>query len=152
MTEADEARLGTTTALYQDGMAVRRQVLGDTYVDASLAKADDFTLPLQALVTQYCWGTVWTRPGLPRQTRSLVNIGMLTALGRIDELAAHVRGAIHNGCSREEIQEVLLQTAIYCGVPAALEATRAAQAVLQSLDAAATTEDPATGPAAPVPE
>ncbi len=149
MTEADEARLGPNTVAYQEGITVRREVLGDAHVDASLAKADSFTLPLQNLVTQYCWGTVWTRPGLPKQTRSLVNIGMLTALGRTDELAMHVRGAIRNGCSRGEIQEVLLQTAIYCGVPAALEATRTAQAVLALMDdTVAVNDGAATGASA----
>ncbi len=142
MTEVDGVRLGPGNGLYDSGMAVRRKVLGDAYVDASLAKADAFTMPLQDLITQYCWGAVWTRPGLPRRTRSLVNIGMLTALGRIDELALHVRGAIHNGCTEEEIQEVLLQAAIYCGVPAALESTRAAQAVLKSFADEVSGHDP----------
>jgi 4-carboxymuconolactone decarboxylase len=122
-------------------MAMRRQVLGDAHVDASLANADSFTLPLQELVTQYCWGAIWTRPGLSKQVRSLVNIAMLTALGRNAELAVHVRGAIRNGCSTGEIQEVLLQAAIYCGVPAALESTRAAHAVLKSLDSTGTARD-----------
>ena len=115
---------------FEDGLAVRREVLGAAYVDKALAAADDFTRPLQELVTEYCWGAVWTRPGLPRQTRSLVNLAMLTALNRPHELKLHVRGALNNGCTREEIMEVLLQTAIYCGVPAAMESFRSAREVL----------------------
>ena len=115
---------------FEDGLAVRREVLGAAYVDKALADADDFTRPLQELVTEYCWGAVWTRPGLPRQTRSLVNLAMLTALNRPAELKLHVRGALRNGCTREEIMEVLLQTAIYCGVPAAMESFRSAREAL----------------------
>jgi 4-carboxymuconolactone decarboxylase len=115
---------------YDDGLAVRREVLGTEYVDKALAAADDFTRPLQELVTEYCWGAVWTRPGLSRQTRSLVNLAMLTALNRPHELKLHVRGALNNGCTREEIMEVLLQTAIYCGVPAAMESFRSAREAL----------------------
>jgi 4-carboxymuconolactone decarboxylase len=109
---------------------VRREVLGAAYVDKALAAADDFTRPLQELVTEYCWGAIWTRPGLSRQTRSLVNLAMLTALNRPHELKLHVRGALRNGCTRDEIMEVLLQTAIYCGVPAAMESFRSAREVL----------------------
>ena len=115
---------------FEDGLAVRREVLGAAYVDKALADADDFTRPLQELVTEYCWGAVWTRPGLSRQTRSLVNLAMLTALNRPHELKLHVRGALRNGCTRDEIMEVLLQTAIYCGVPAAMESFRSAREVL----------------------
>jgi 4-carboxymuconolactone decarboxylase len=118
------------TKRFEDGLAVRREVLGAAYVDMALAAADDFTRPLQELVTEYCWGAVWTRPGLSRQTRSLVNLAMLTALNRPHELKLHVRGALQNGCTRDEIMEVLLQTAIYCGVPAAMEAFRSAREVL----------------------
>jgi len=116
------------------GDRVRRNVLGDAHVDRSRSKATEFTRPLQDLVTEYCWGTVWTRPGLELKTRSLLNIAMLTALGKPDELKLHVHGAVRNGCTVEEIQEVLMQAAIYCGVPAALEATRHAQVALEALD------------------
>jgi 4-carboxymuconolactone decarboxylase len=115
---------------YEEGLAVRREVLGASYVDKALAAADDFTRPLQELITEYCWGSVWTRPGLPRKTRSLVNLGVLTALNRPHELKLHVRGALRNGCTRDEIMEVLLQTAIYCGVPAAMDSFRAAREAL----------------------
>jgi 4-carboxymuconolactone decarboxylase len=115
---------------YDEGLAVRREVLGSDYVDKALASADDLTRPLQELVTEYCWGAVWARPGLPRKTRSLINLGMLTALGKPHELKLHVRGALRNGCTREEIMETLLQTAIYCGVPAAIESFRAAREAL----------------------
>lgn len=112
------------------GMAVRRQVLGDDHVNRSLANSTTFGRSIQDLVVEYCWGEIWTRAGLDRRTRSLLNIGILTALRQRDELQLHVRGALNNGCTSEEIEEVLLQTAIYCGVPAALDATRAAREVL----------------------
>jgi 4-carboxymuconolactone decarboxylase len=114
---------------YEKGLAVRREVLGSTYVDESLAKTDELTRPLQNLVTEYCWGEIWTRPGLPRKTRSLINLAMLTALNRPHEVRLHLRGALNNGCTREEIAEVLLQTAIYCGVPAAIDSFRIAREV-----------------------
>lgn len=117
-------------ALLRAGDTVRREVLGNAHVDRSRANATDFTRPLQDFVTEYCWGAIWTRPGLSRETRSLVNIAMLTALGRGGELKLHVRGALRNGCRIEDVQEVLLQAAVYCGVPAALEASRYAQAAL----------------------
>ena len=104
---------------FEDGLAVRRAVLGDAYVDQALAEADELSRPLQELVTEYCWGAVWTRPGLARKTRSLINVAMLTALNRPHEVRLHLRGALQNGCTKEEITEVLLQAAIYCGVPAA---------------------------------
>ena len=113
--------------LYNKGMAVRRQVLGDEYVDKATADADDFNRDFQRLVTQYCWGEVWGRPGLDRRTRSIINLAMLTALNRPHELKLHVRAALRNGLSRDEIREVLLQTAIYCGVPAAVDAFRVAR-------------------------
>jgi 4-carboxymuconolactone decarboxylase len=106
------------------GRAVRGEVLGNGHVERSLENASDFSRPMQELVTEYCWGDVWSRPGLTRRDRSLINLGMLTALNRSHELAVHTRGAIRNGCTPEEIQETLLQTAIYCGVPAAMEAFR----------------------------
>jgi 4-carboxymuconolactone decarboxylase len=120
---------------FEDGLAVRREVLGAAYVDKAMAEADDFTRPLQELVTEYCWGAVWTRPGLPRKTRSLVNLGMLVALNRPHELKLHVRGALRNGCTRAEIMEVLLQAAIYCGVPAAVDSFRSAREALAEAEA-----------------
>jgi 4-carboxymuconolactone decarboxylase len=115
------------------GLQTRREVLGAEHVDRSLGQATDFARPMQELVTEYCWGAVWSRPGLDRKVRSLLNIVMLTALGRRHELDVHVRGAITNGVSATEIQEALLQAAIYCGVPAAMEAMRAAEAALTTL-------------------
>src|ERR1700678_793177 len=105
---------------FEQGLEVRREVLGGEHVDRSLAAASDFTRPLQEFVTEYCWGAIWTRPGLDRRTRSLLNIAMLTALGKPDELRLHVRGALRNGVAVEEIREVILQAAVYCGIPAAL--------------------------------
>jgi len=119
------------TDLFEKGLEVRRAVLGKEYVDKSISDADDFTQPLQELVTEYCWGSIWTRPGLPRKTRSLINLAMLTALNRPHEVKLHLRGALNNGCSKEEIMEVLLQTAIYCGVPAAVDSFRTAKELLQ---------------------
>jgi 4-carboxymuconolactone decarboxylase len=121
----------------ETGLQTRREVLGAEHVDRSLAQASEFARPMQELVTEYCWGAVWSRPGLDRRTRSLLNIVMLTALGRSHELALHVRGALTNGVTPEEIQEALLQAAIYCGVPAAMEAQRTAEAVLSEQSAAA---------------
>ena len=117
------------------GLQIRREVIGAEHVDRSLAQATDFARPMQELVTEYCWGEVWARPGLDRKVRSLLNIAMLTALGRQHELEVHVRGAIRNGVTVTEIQEALLQAAIYCGVPAAMEATRTAEAALTALGA-----------------
>lgn len=118
---------------FEEGLQVRREVLGAEHVDRSLANVTDFSRPVQELVTEYCWGAVWNRPGLDRRTRSLLNLTMLTALNRMHELAVHVRGAVTNGCTEEEIQEALLQTAIYVGVPAALESFRVAEKVLQEV-------------------
>jgi 4-carboxymuconolactone decarboxylase len=118
---------------YERGLAVRREVLGDAHVDRSLAQVSEFSRPIQELVTEYCWGEVWSRDGLPRATRSLINIAMLTALNRGHELGVHVRGAINNGVTEAEIQEVLIQTAIYVGVPASLEAFRIAEGVLKEM-------------------
>jgi len=117
--------------MLETGLETRREVLGAEHVDRSLAQASEFARPLQELVTEYCWGSVWSRPGLDRRTRSLLNIVMLTALNRRHELEVHVRGALTNGVTAEEIQEALLQAAIYCGVPAALESMRAAEGVLR---------------------
>jgi 4-carboxymuconolactone decarboxylase len=123
-----------TSKRFEAGLDVRRSVLGEEYVNKALAQADDFNRPLQELVTEYCWGAVWTRPGLPRKTRSMLNLAMLTALNRPHEVKIHLRGALRNGCTREEIMEVLLQAAIYCGVPAAVDSFRLAREVLAEVD------------------
>lgn len=120
--------------LFDKGLQVRREVLGDAYVDASLKTADDFGRDMQELVTQYCWGDIWTRPGLDRKTRSFLNLAMLAALNRPHELKAHVRGAINNGLTKDEIKEVFLQVAIYCGVPAAIDSFRAARETFKDMD------------------
>lgn len=115
---------------YEDGLATRRQVLGAEYVDQAIARATDFNRPMQEFTTEYCWGTVWNRPGLARRDRSLLNLGMLTALGKTHELRLHVRGALTNGLTPAEISEALLQAAVYAGVPAAVEAFRVASEVI----------------------
>ncbi len=128
MTDSDSSRHGNS--MLNAGDAMRRRVLGDAHVDKSRANATAFGQPLQDLVTEYCWGAIWNRPGLEPGTRSMLNIAMLTALGKSAELRVHVRGALNNGVTVEQIQEVLLQAAVYCGAPAALEASRAAQEVI----------------------
>ncbi len=119
---------------FDRGREVRGEVLGKTHVERSLANASEFAKPMQELVTEYCWGVVWSRPGLGRRERSLVNLGMLTALNRSHELRVHVGGALRNGCTVEEIQETLLQAAIYCGVPAAMEAFRVAEEAIERFE------------------
>lgn len=119
---------------FDEGLEVRRAVLGSEYVDRSIQNATDFNRPMQELVTEYCWGEVWTRPGLSRKMRSMINLAMLTALNRPHEIKLHVRGAIHNGVTKEEIKEVFLQTAIYCGVPAAMDSFRLAQEVFAEME------------------
>ncbi|MDP2840209.1 MAG: 4-carboxymuconolactone decarboxylase [Syntrophales bacterium] len=120
---------------YEEGLAVRKAVLGAEHVEKSLRAADEFTRPMQELVTEYCWGEIWTRPGLDRKTRSFLNLAMLTALNRPHEIKLHVRGALNNGLTRDELMEVFLQSAIYCGVPAALDAMRAAKEVFAEMEA-----------------
>ncbi|MEJ2862801.1 carboxymuconolactone decarboxylase family protein [Actinomycetospora flava] len=115
---------------FERGLAVRKEVVGEAHVERSMAQVTEFSRPMQEWVTRACWGEVWDRPGLDRRTRSLLNLVMLTALGRSHELAVHVRGALTNGCTTEEIQESLLQAAVYCGAPAGLEAFRVAEKVL----------------------
>lgn len=115
------------------GMEKRREVLGADHVERSLSKATEFSRPIQELVTEYCWGGVWSREALDKKSRSLINLAMLTVLNRLHELGIHVRGAVNNGATVEEIQEVLLQAAIYAGVPAALESFRVAESVLREL-------------------
>jgi 4-carboxymuconolactone decarboxylase len=119
---------------FESGLAMRKQVLGDEHVQRSLDRASEFTRPIQELATGYCWGEIWTREGLTLRERSLINLGMLTALNRSHELAVHVRGAVRNGCTRKEIQETLLQASVYCGMPAGLEAFRVADQTLDAVD------------------
>ncbi|ROR94920.1 4-carboxymuconolactone decarboxylase [Sinobacterium caligoides] len=116
---------------YKQGMNVRREVLGDEYVDRAIDAATDFNKPLQDLVTENCWGEIWANDALPKQTRSLITIATLAALKAPTELKAHVRGALRNGCSAQEIQAVLLQATVYCGVPAGIEAFRAAKEAIE---------------------
>ena len=120
--------------LFDKGLKVRREVLGAEYVDRAIQTADDFNRPMQELVTRYCWGEIWNRPGLDRQPRRMLNLAMLTALNRPHEIKMHVRGALNNGLTRAEISEVFLQTAIYCGVPAAIDSFRTAKEVFAELD------------------
>ena len=120
----------TSSEMFDRGLQTRREVLGAEYVDASLARADDFMMAFQRVTTELAWDYVWNRPGLDRRTRSLLNLAMLTALGKPAELKLHVKGALTNGVTVEEIKEVLLQASVYCGIPAGLEAFRAADEVL----------------------
>jgi len=129
--------------LYDTGLATRRKVLGDAHVDASLAAVTDFSRDIQEYVTQYCWGDVWNRPGLSLQERSLINLAMITALNRPHEFKAHVRGALNNGVTPDQIKEVLMQAAFYCGGPAALDSFRLAAEVLAQREAEAKAEDKA---------
>ena len=116
--------------MFEKGLEVRRAVLGADYVDSSLAKADDFMMAFQRITTEWCWGYAWTRPGLERKTRSMLNLAMLTALGKVPEIKLHVKGALANGVSVDEIKEVLLHATVYCGIPAGLDAFKAAHEVL----------------------
>jgi 4-carboxymuconolactone decarboxylase len=119
--------------MFEKGLKIRREVLGAEYVDNALKTADDFNRPLQELVTTYCWGEIWGRPGLDRKTRSMLNLAMISALNRPHEIKAHVKGAIHNGLTKSDIQEVFLQVAIYVGVPAAVDSFRLAREVFQEM-------------------
>ena len=118
---------------FEKGLKTRREVLGADYVDQAIRNADSFNLPLQELVTEYCWNEIWNRPGLDRKTRSIVNLAMLTALNRPHELKLHVKGAINNGLTKDEIAEIFLQSAIYCGVPAAIDSFRTAKDVFKEM-------------------
>jgi 4-carboxymuconolactone decarboxylase len=120
---------------FRQGLAIRREVLGADYVDASLAKANDFMMAFQHITTEWCWGYAWSRPGLDRKARSMINLAMLTALNRSPEIKLHVKGAITNGLTVDEIKEVLLQATVYCGIPAGLEAFKVANEVLVELGA-----------------
>ena len=128
--ELDHRDSNGTDQRFERGLAIRKEVVGEAHVERSMANVSDFSRPMQEWVTRACWGEVWDRPGLDRRTRSLLNLVMLTALGRSHELAVHVRGALTNGCTTEEIQEALLQAAVYCGAPAGLEGFRVAEKVL----------------------
>ncbi len=121
--------------LFERGLEIRKSVLGAEHVERQMAAADDFTRPLQELVTEYCWGAVWGREGLDRRQRSMINLAMISALNRPHELKAHVKGALRNGVTREEIREVLLQVGIYCGIPAAMDSFRVAREALAEADA-----------------
>jgi 4-carboxymuconolactone decarboxylase len=121
---------------FERGLKLRKQVLGADYVEKSMAAADSFSMPMQELSTEYCWGHVWTRPGLALRDRSLINIAMISALNRPHELKLHVKAALNNGLSREEIREVILQVAVYCGVPAGIDSTRIAREAFAEIDSA----------------
>ena len=126
----------TQQEIYDEGMAVRREVLGDAHVDRANAAKDSFTADFQDMITRYAWGTIWTRPGLDRKMRSAVTLTALISHGHLEELAMHVRAALRNGLTRDEIKEILLQSAIYCSVPSANSAFKVAQNVFAELDAA----------------
>ena len=121
-------------ATYDKGRDIRSAVLGEAYVQAAMQNADEFSRPLQDLATEYCWGAVWGRDGLPLKTRSMLNLAMISVLNRPHELRTHLRGALNNGVTREEIREILLQVAVYAGMPAAMDSFRAAREVFAELD------------------
>jgi 4-carboxymuconolactone decarboxylase len=137
MSTPNGAAANGSSTRWERGLAVRREVLGPEHVDRSVAGVSDFSRPVQVLVTEMCWADIWTRPDLDRRTRSLLNLVMLTALNRMHEFSVHVRGAVRNGCTLTEIQEALLQTAVYCGAPAALESFRVAERVITEMQDAA---------------
>lgn len=122
-------------ATYELGLKIRKSVLGAEFVEKAIANADDFNRPLQELVTEYCWGAVWGREGLEKKTRSMLNLAMISCLNRPHELKLHIKGALRNGVTKEEITEILLQVAIYCGVPAAVDSFRIAKQAFDELDA-----------------
>ncbi len=124
---------------YERGLALRKAVVGAAYVEKALTNADDFSRPIQQLATEYCWGAVWAREGLSRRDRSLLNIGMIAALNRPHELKLHIKGALTNGLTRDEIREAILQIAIYCGMPAGMDSTRIAREAFAEVDADAKT-------------
>ena len=118
---------------FEKGLKTRREVLGSEYVDNSLKNAGEFNMPMQELVTEFAWNAIWNRPGLDRRSRSMINLAMLTALNRPHELKLHLKGAINNGLTKDEIREILMQTAIYCGVPAAIDSFRCAKEVFAEM-------------------
>ena len=119
--------------MFEKGLSIRRDVLGAEFVDNAIKTADDFSRPLQELVTQYCWGEIWGRPGLDRKTRSIINLAMISALNRPHEVKMHVKGAIANGLTKDEIKEVFLQVAVYCGVPAGVDSFRIAREAFKEM-------------------
>ena len=119
--------------LFDKGLKVRREVLGSEYVDNAIKNADDFSRPLQEFVTEYCWGELWNRPGLDRKSRSMLNLAMWAALNRPHVIKLHIRGAINNGMTKDDIKEVFLQVGVYCGVPAAVDAFRSAREVFAEM-------------------
>lgn len=119
---------------FERGLEIRKSVLGAEFVEKSIGSADDFNRPMQELVTEYCWGAVWGRDGLPKKTRSLLNLAMISALNRPHELKLHVKGALRNGVTKDEIREVFLQVAIYCGVPTAIDSFRVAREAFAEMD------------------
>ncbi len=131
----------TMDALFERGLGLRREVLGAEYVDRSLGDANDFMMAFQRITTEWCWGYAWGRPGLDKKPRSIMNLAMLTALGKSGEIKLHVRGAINNGLSVEDIKEVLLHATVYCGIPAGLDAFKTANEVLKEMG-----KVPAAGP------
>lgn len=118
---------------FEKGLKTRKEVLGSDYVDNSIQNAGEFNMPMQELVTEYAWNAIWNRPGLDRRSRSMINLAMLTALNRPHELKLHLKGAINNGLTKDEIREILMQTAIYCGVPAAIDSFRCAKEVFTEM-------------------
>ena len=125
------------TERYEKGQAIRREVLGAEYVDAAARNTNDFNRPFQELINEYVWGTLWARPGIDRRTRAMINLGVLTAMGRTEEVKIYLRAGPNIGLTRDDVREVLMQTAIYCGIPAALDSFRAAQDVFNEQDRAA---------------
>jgi 4-carboxymuconolactone decarboxylase len=122
-----------STDAFEKGLKTRREVLGSEYVDNSIKNAGDFNMPMQELVTEFAWNAIWNRPGLDRRSRSMINLAMLTALNRPHELKLHLKGAINNGVTKDEIRKILMQTAIYCGVPAAIDSFRCAKEVFEEM-------------------
>lgn len=134
MNASSKPDLSKVSESFQKGLQTRREVLGDAYVDQSVNNATEYNFPMQELVTEYCWDTIWNRPGLDRRARSILNLGMIAALGRKDELKLHVRGALRNGITKEELREIFMQITIYCGVPAGIDSFRTAQEVMREFD------------------
>ena len=132
---SDDTKTETIDELFERGLALRREVLGAEYVDKSLQSANEFMMAFQRITTEWCWGYAWTRPGLDKKTRSLLNLAMLTALNRSPEIKLHVRGALNNGVTVDEIKETLIHATIYCGIPAGLDAFKAANDVLKEVGA-----------------
>jgi len=132
---SDDHKMETMDDLFERGLALRREVLGAEYVDKSLQSANEFMMAFQRITTEWCWGYAWTRPGLDKKTRSLLNLAMLTALNRSPEIKLHVRGALNNGVTVDEIKETLIHATIYCGIPAGLDAFKAANDVLKEVGA-----------------